>query len=212
MMNRNHRRTFLALSAVALLSTSGCATQALMKEANKQEYREYQETISQVLLTADGKKLVILGPTYHYIFDTPDGFAALLDSPLHPRLAATFSLFRVNVDADVEGRFGLVLNNPSDDERQAASDLGFKGPQTGVKRYFDLRGKRYAAGNFSMPASAKTLNQSYRIDVREALPKGGRQALVLMTPVTMAVDGVLVILSIPLMPIVFTMIATKAWY
>lgn len=209
MMNRIHRRTFLSLPIIALLGTSGCATKALMEQANKSEYRQYEETVSQVLVTADGKKLAVLSSTYHYIFDAPEGFAELLDSRIHQKLSAKFGLFQVNASGDVEGLLTLVLSNPSDDERIASSAFGFTGSSTTIRRAIQMRGKRYSAGDFSMPASLKSLNQSYNVQVREELPKGGRQALVLMTPLTMAVDGVLVLFAIPLVPVIFIMLSTK---
>lgn len=65
-----------------------------------------------------------------------------------------------------------------------------------------MQGARYSAANFSMPAGTKPLNKPYRVEVREALPNGAREALVGMTPLTVAADGALILLAIPLIPLV----------
>ncbi|QBY51765.1 hypothetical protein [Cupriavidus oxalaticus] len=202
MTNRIHRRTLLTLAALTLLGTGGCATKALMDKATKTEYRRYEETVSQVLVTADGKRLAVLGPKYHYIFDVPEGLVQLLDSPLHRKMSARFDVFNVKANGDVEGPFALILEQASQEDRLAAKAFGFTDlSTTRAVRWFALQGSRYSAAKFSMPAGTRPLNQPYRVEVREALPNGAREALVVMTPLTVAADGALILLAIPLIPL-----------
>ena len=53
-----------------------------------------------------------------------------------------------------------------------------------------------------MPAAGqvKQFNRPYNVSIREELPIGGKAALALLTPVTVAADGVVVLLGIALVP------------
>jgi len=197
-----NRRLFIFSSvAVLLSSTTGClVTHQLYDTINEPKYQNYTETVNQILFSADGKKLVFIGPEYHYIFDVPEHLEALLNSPLHKKMTAEIVAFSVNRDAKVTGRVYLNIEKPNDDEKSQVMALGFLDSHDGHSLYcfFDLQGTRYSAKGFNMPASTMRLNQSYAVNVREQLPIGVKKALVLLTPLTVAADGAIVLLAIPL--------------
>lgn len=195
-----NRRLFLCASALPLLGLGGCATKALYKKISEKEHKDYKEPVSQILVSSDGKKIVVLGETYHYIFDTPPKLIEVLDSPLHPKLSAVMRQFDVTPNGDINGSFFLLLpKDATDEDEQLAQSYGFKksnGERT--SQNFELNGKRYSAKGFTMPATGQTkkFNQPYSVRVREELPTGGKAALALLTPVTVAADGALVLLGV----------------
>lgn len=202
-----NRRLFLAASALPLLALGACGapvTQSLYSEASRSEYKDYSERVSQILITNDGKKIVVVGPTYHYIIDTPPRLVEVLNSPLHPDVVARMGQFNVTPDAKLSGSFTLNLSDKAGDQsQQLAQSFGFSKASGGrMTLSFNLSGTRYSAKEFTMPSAlAKQFNQSYSVDIREELPPGGKSALVLLTPLTVAADGVLNILAIPLVPL-----------
>jgi hypothetical protein len=87
----------------------------------------------------------------------------------------------------------------TDEDEQLAQAYGFKksnGERT--SQNFELNGKRYSARGFTIPATGQTkkFNQPYSVCVREELPIGGKVALAVLTPVTVAADGVLALLTV----------------
>ncbi len=188
-----------------LLCLAGCTTvtRSLTSEISKKEYKNYTETVSQILVSSDGKQIVVICPAYHYILDMPSKLGEIIDSPLHPKLSAQMQRFDVTPDAKLSGRFTLLLaDDAGNDDKQLARSYGFL-PEYGGMRSLQLEvkvsGKRYSAGGFTMPSAlAKDLNQSYSVNIREELPTGGKAALVLLTPLTVAADGVLTVLAVPL--------------
>jgi len=188
------------LSVLPLLGASGCATKALLETARSPDTYEYKEVIDQVMMTEDGRKLVVIGPKFHYIFDVKPQFSKILRSPLQEKLTAGISDFFVREDASVSGNVVLTLKDANDEEFAQAESLGFTGSKTEARLRYDLRGKRYSASGFDMPAGLKQLNRSYEVSVVE-WHKGLKQAMVLLTPLTVAADGVIVLAAIPLLSI-----------
>lgn len=199
-----NRRLFLCASALPMLGLGGCATEALYSKISKTEYRNYEEPVSQILVSSDGKNIVVLGATYHYIFDTPPKLIEVLDSPLHPKLSAAMHQFDVKPNGDIKGSFYLLMpNDATDDDMHFAQSLGFESrKREAASLPFGLVGKRYSAKGFTMPAAGqvKQFNRPYNVSIREELPIGGKAALALLTPVTVAADGVVVLLGIALVP------------
>ena len=101
---------------------------------------------------------------------------------------------------------GFTLSLPADassEDQRLAQSYGFSKNASGpMTQSFLLSGKRYSAKGFTMPSAlAKKFNQTYSVQIREEVPTGGKAALVLLTPLTVAADGVLTLLSIPLVPL-----------
>lgn len=185
------------LSMLSSLGVSGC-TGAMLSDAVRLERRgEYKEGIDQVMLTVDGKKLAVIAPTYHYILDVQPEFSDLLRSPLHRKLSARFSTFDIHPGGIASGTVWLTLNDPDDQEYAKALSLGFKGPKTEASKRYKISGERYLARDFKLPANLTPLNESYEITVVE-WSRGAKQAKILLTPLTVAADGVILLAAIPL--------------
>lgn len=191
---------------------AGCATPALYEDINRPEYREYTETVSQILISQDNKNIVILGAEHHYIVDAPKDLVAAMHAGFQSGLRAKFTPFTVDREGDLDGELELRLaGTATPEERQDARRMGFypyggKDDAAVMRNRYTIHGKRYAAGKFALPPLARPLNQTYAITVREQKPVGGKAALALLTPVTLAADGVLVILAVPLIPVAAIML------
>ena len=96
-----HRRTFLAGGVIAPFALGGCMTRALYKEITTTETETYTETVSQILISQDGKSIVILGATFHYVLDANPNLMQAISSSLHAKLVASFSEFRVDREGEV---------------------------------------------------------------------------------------------------------------
>ncbi|GAB7542047.1 hypothetical protein [Cupriavidus sp. 8B] len=202
-----HRRTFLAGGVIAPFALGGCMTRALYKEITTTETEAYTETVSQILISQDGKSIVILGATFHYVLDANPNLMQAISSSLHAKLVASFSEFRVDREGELKGRVTLSLDGAAaEDAQQQATALGFKrsgrgGSDDMLSRSYYMEGKRYRAGRFAMSDRAKQLNQTYTISVNVERAVGGKAALALLTPITVAADGAIFLLAIPLAPI-----------
>jgi hypothetical protein len=209
-----NRRKFLTAAAAAPLILSACTTvtDSLNESIAEHGYRIYKETVSSVLISADGRKLVFFGPEYHYIFDAPEHFAELMDSPLHAKMRAKFNQFDVGEDGGVSGYITIYLDAVLADEMDAAKQLGFSTTYKGTQMHRDieLNGKRYSAKGFdASKVDQKLLVKTYEVSVREKNTFNAAKALYVLTPITVAADGVLTLLTVPLFPVLFLVIAAS---
>lgn len=147
------------------------------------------ETVSSVLVTQDGKKLVVMTPQYHYIFDLPPTILNALRGDFHPSVDAAFQHFRVDSKGRVTGDVTLLVTDPHPAVVAAALAAGFA--RNGNVAYFatTLQGERFKAGNVQ-PTEQYRLNKSYVIPVSGSGDAGA-------TPIG-AVAGTLVIGAIVL--------------
>ncbi|AOR70701.1 hypothetical protein BBJ41_24560 [Burkholderia stabilis] len=198
------RRRLLAASLAATsVALSGCFTPKLYKDD------AYSEKVSGFMITQDGKKLVVLGTRYHYIFDLPAQLRPVLLSGYRKSLHTTFAGFHAS-GGSITGHYRIVLKNASDNDRQAASADGFTVEPAGLVLEGDIDGKRYSTEGFAEKDKGTTqpFNQPYSVYIRESPSVVGMGLRILATPITVAADGVLVLGGIVLVP--FAAIAIEA--
>ncbi|WP_423368022.1 hypothetical protein [Burkholderia sp. LMG 32019] len=198
------RRLLAAGVAASSLALSGCFTPKLYKD---NAYREY---VSGFMITQDGKKLVVLGTDYHYIFDLPAQLRPVLLSGYRKSLHTTFADFHAR-GGSITGHYRIVLpKDAPDDARQAASADGFTAEPAGLVLEGDIDGKRYSTEGFAEKdkGTAQPFNQRYSVYIRESPSVVGMGLRILATPITVAADGVLVLGGIVLVP--FAAIALEA--
>ncbi|KIG10976.1 5-formyltetrahydrofolate cyclo-ligase [Caballeronia concitans] len=203
-MKSMKRRNFLLAAAAAPLLLSGCITESLRDEIREGDYRTYTESIDSVLISADGAKLVFLGAKYHYIFDAPAHFAELLDSPLDAKVKVDIRRFNADEHGSVSGTIEMELNDATADEMALAAQLGFRSDgRSSAYRSIYLTGTRYSAKGFdASKVDRKLLRKTYAVEINEPNPLNGRKVLYLLTPVTVAADGALLLLGSPLILVV----------
>ncbi|WP_321788125.1 hypothetical protein [Burkholderia pyrrocinia] len=198
------RRLLAAGVAASSLALSGCFTPKLYKDD------AYSENVSGFMITEDGKKLVVLGTRYHYIFDLPAQLRPVLLSGYRKSLRTTFAGFHAS-GGSVTGHYRIVLpKDASDDDRRAAAADGFTAEQAGLVLEGDIDGKRYSTEGFAEKGNGATqpFNRPYSVYIRESPSVVGMGLRILATPITVAADGVLVLGGIVLVP--FAAIAIQA--
>ncbi|MCA8235678.1 hypothetical protein [Burkholderia cenocepacia] len=198
------RRLLAAGVATSSLALSGCFTPKLYKND------AYSEHVSAFMMTEDGKKLVVLGTRYHYIFDLPARLRPVLLSGYRKSVRTTFEDFHAS-GGGVTGHYRIVLpNDASDDDRRAASADGFASEPAGLVLEGDIEGKRYSTEGFveKDKAAAQPFNRPYSVYIKESPSVVGMGLRILATPITVAADGVLVLGGIVLVP--FAAIAIQA--
>lgn len=140
-------------------SLSGCVSSPNAATTN--------EIVSSVLVSEDGNRLVVMTPSYHYIFELPPTLLTALKSDFHPYVEAIFSEFRVNSKGRVRGNVNLTVAESHPDAVAAAIAAGFVGNSRGAMFKTTLLGERYKAGNIQ-PTQQYQLNKTYVIAVQGA--------------------------------------------
>ncbi|MGS0893818.1 hypothetical protein ACVBGC_14965 [Burkholderia stagnalis] len=204
------RRRWLTAAALAASSValSGCFTPKLYKDD------AYHEDVSSFLVTEDGKKLVVLGTRYHYIFDLPDQLRPVLMSGYRKSLRTTFIGFHAS-GGSITGHYRILLpDDASADDRQAAARDGFTAVANGLVLEGDIHGKRYSTEGFAeqSKAGAQPFNRPYSIYLTESPSAAGMGLRILATPVTVAADGVLVLGGIVLVPVALVVIEAQGGF
>jgi hypothetical protein len=191
-MNRREFLTILSAS-FAFFSLSGCLTRKLYTPP------QYRETVTSFLISQDGKKLVVLGKNYHYVFDMPPSLKQVLFSSFRKAIDANLYNFNVTTEQIVTGDYLLTIKkNAADKERESAIEAGFVSDRVhGISLSGSLKGIRYSAAGFQAE-SVQTFNHPYAVVVSEQQTSGQNAAKILLTPITVAADGVLTLAGIPL--------------
>lgn len=174
-------------SAATLLS--GCVTQALLSDPS------YSEMVSSILFSADGKSIVILGEKHHYILESHDIIKASIGSDIHSALEASFNDFTVDAANHITGSLTLTINKTASDAiKQSAIGLGYTLRKDGSVQYYStISGMRYSANGIAPVLERQKLNKPYEISITEPQGEFEHAAKLLVSPVTIALDGALMI-------------------
>ncbi len=176
------------------LALSGCFTHKLWSELPA--YETYKESVSSVLVSQDGRNLVIVGKEHHYLFDAPPVIVRTLSSDYQKFVTARFGTFSVDSSQSIVGTYSLQIAPEATGEATAsARRAGFVEDAQG-RLSIDgiLSGIRYSAGNVRIPASAHPLMREYQVDVSAPVSsKDDMARKVLLTPLAVLADGVIVL-------------------
>jgi hypothetical protein len=208
------RRSLLAWSLAPLAASLGACADSSSGSSqprglNSSRKHLYTEQVANLLISQDKTHLVVLGERYHYVFEAPNDLVRLNEFPLKPRITAKITHFYVAPDDATQGNYSLQL--PADlsaAEAQLAQDFGFSSQSDGSWALDNqLKGKRYVVGNTFRAARSQTkLNHAYTVTV-EAEESLGQQAVDgMVTPVTIASEGVFLIYFVALAPILIPLI------
>jgi hypothetical protein len=179
-----NRRRFIEQSSW-WLAMAGSVAQGATTET-------YKEVISSVLITENGKKLVVTTSQYHYIFDAPPALVRTLKEKFHPYVTATFSDFHVSSSGKTVGTTTLAIANAPHEALEEAIAAGFVRSADGAAFTTSLNGQRYRAGGVKPTAQYK-LNNSYEINVVSEQSESRTR----ITPIQV-VGGVLVLAGVAL--------------
>lgn len=168
------------VSVLVMVYTSGCNVPVVPEQT-------YREVVSSILISADGKKLVVVTSRFHYIFDTSPAMIKALQGKYHEFLSAKFSGFHVSRNGKINGSISLSLSGAPDNVVAGALAVGFSKTVNGTIFNTVLNGFRYNAG--VIPSLKKyQLNRTYEIEVSSELVDEEAR----ITPVTVLGGGLVV--------------------
>ena len=176
------------------------------------ENGRYEETVDRFLVSEDGKKFVVLGKRYHYIFDMPEHLGAVLVSSYRKSIQAALSGF-IAQGSKISGEYRLALSRADvtdDDWARAQADGLTTSRQGELSMEGALNGSRYRADGFEQGKTWSSFSHTYTIEVDDRLTKGDKAVRVLATPVTLAADGVMMIGAVVLFPVIVVVAAPLA--
>lgn len=202
-MNPLRRLILVSGLTQVALAVSGCASEPPVHQ------RTYTEKVSTLLLSKDGKQLVILGAAHHYVFDAPPDLVALTQSPLKTRVEARIAPFTVTRDGTTQGDYSLHLPaSLTPEEVVMAQAMGFKQVEGGAWQLDShLRGTRYLVGNATRDDRIhETLQHTYTVTVTVDETTGQRAAEKASTPVKIGAEGVLLVYFAVLAPIIIPIV------
>jgi hypothetical protein len=162
-------------------------------------YVDYTEDVSNVFAASDKSNLVVIGARYHYIFKAPAGLLDALASGVHPSMDAKFSDFYVDSQNHVSGSLKLIIRSVAPEASELASQFEFRKVGYSFEKVMPLDGVRFVSPS-SFASESTTLNRSYSVRVREPEGIAKRGLKIAATPVTLAADGGLLLLGLPLVP------------
>lgn len=201
------RRKFIksTMASFVFLTFSGCATEQLFKPV------EYTEKVNSLMASADKKTLVILTEKFHYIFDSQENLLAIIGSALHSKINGEIGHFKIDSNNTATGGVKLfIVDKLTDSELEEAKKFGFT--KTGYKDSLVLEvklvGRRYDANGVYPKAPVNTLNKEYVIYVTAEQSRLEKTLKAPLTPITLAIDGTLVIAAIPLFLVAVTLMVT----
>lgn len=203
---------------VSILFTS-CVQKELMSK------NQYNESIKNFLISKDGKKLVVIGEKYHYIFEMNKTLLEILTSRQKKDIKANFSSFSIDINNNIVGKYYLSyeLYRPysKEEDKLFNEDLLWLEKQKfeKVKYYSDmikykyghkgkLKGVRYLASDINLPKNS--FNQEYVIRIQEENYKYDKDTRDMLSPVAQVADGVLIIGGVVLVVALVVVTAGKA--
>jgi len=205
-MNELRRKIIFVAGIAAIPMSTGCVTAALMSGNDERE--TYTETVSSVLISADGKTLAVLGQDFHYLFEAPDIVKTTLQSDLRNVVEASFNAFLVDASQHITGNYSLRIDkSASPEQREKALSAGFKALPSGeLSATGILSGTRYKANGVQATDPSQKLRKEYKISISAEKSAGAKAAKtagkLLLTPITLAADSILILAAIPLLLVV----------
>lgn len=169
--------------ALFVLLQSSCATEALYDPVNT------SDRLGGYLISADRENFVILGEKYHYIAPLSQELANITRWDKQAMLAVDPGSFRLNDHENVHIRFNLSVATASvtEEDQQFLQANGFEIEQAKLIYRASIDGQYYLAGNVS---NTRAFSKKYTVNIIKERNPIIKAAL---TPVTVAVDGVMVL-------------------
>jgi hypothetical protein len=163
----------------------------------------YREEFQSFLMSEDGAGLVVIGRKFHYIFSIDENLQSILLWGNRKKIHPHFYDFSVSGDGIISGnyRLDIIVDGSNGDDISWLLAAGFQeSPEFHgeIKNYFYdgvLNGSRYRADRMvnAHVENMGKLSRKYQIFIGEADSSIWQAGKILMTPVTVALDGGLVI-------------------
>ncbi len=195
------KKTFIKVFlCAALVFLPGCITKFLWGD------KSYEEKIEQFFIGSDGRYVVLIGESYHYVFTDNSG---VLKEVLSLRQQGILSIdvkktyLKVDDKNDIQGDFAVSgpFSILAFEDRQILRSLGFAPDRDdNITVKVKLSGRRYAARylgqNLSKLSSTQVLPIYYK-DKNSVAAGVGKAAV---TPIAVTLDAVLLIGRVVIYP------------
>lgn len=188
-------RYLITYLLIAILSVSqvACTT-----TTNTEGFHSSQVKISSFLVSPDRGTLVVVSQQYHFIMTLQEPLRSIMQWKSLYKLNPSFGTFIVNSDQSVKGSYTLQasLKKLQPDEQRFLKQQGFRLNSDASSLIFSasIQGTRYLAGEVSL-SKRSHFTQAYNITMLESNKSSGSLDSILTTPITVAVDGVFLILG-----------------
>lgn len=195
------KNTIILIST--LLFISSCTVTQMLHER-----KPYVERVASIMITNDYKKIVVISPLYHYIFDAPMPVVWTLGSTFIENVKAGFSDFEVDQSNQITGEvfLNVFIHEIDAAQLQEARAAGFKRQGEYYKLSEKLNGVRYVANESINKLYTHSFGTPYDINVFEPPSAISMPMKVLLTPITLAADGVLNLGRVALLPVALVVI------
>lgn len=199
-------RKLIQLLMITVMCTVqfGCATSAMHSQTTVQG----TEKIRSFLVTEDRNTLVIAGESHHFIFPLGEPLRSVLLWKGRGKIEPAFRNFEVDNNQTITGEYTLRVDlaQLSAEEQQFLRQKGFKASGKRLEYSASIRGTRYLASNVKVPQTAY-FPRPYPITIKQPEGNLDKAAKIAVTPLTLAVDGVGVLLGgLLLTPVGFLML------
>jgi len=193
------RKIHRILFCFLLLINSSCVTKYLWGD------KVYHETVSQFLLGADGRYVVLIGGEYHYILTDERGiFQKIMSLKQEKILVINPEKSHLKLDSNNEIKGYLTIEGPFSvlplEDLGVLTSLGYKpNKKDEVTIKINLTGRRYSARNLgqALISSSTTYKIPISYDDSGFVKDVGKAAI---TPITVGLDAVLLIGKVVIMP------------
>lgn len=188
---------FIVLLMCCLTLSSCITTQALY------ENHRDSDRINGFLVSTDEKMLVATGDEFHYIFPLPKIVKAVAQWPGHTNIYPTVKdAWRSGSSMQATLVLSVAADKLSAQDRSFLESNGFTIEKFASSYTYQtqLDGSIYLAGEKPIPKTLM-LSHPFTVSIERKDTGGSLAAKLVLTPVTIAIDGVLAIAAIPLIPV-----------
>ena len=170
------------------------------------EKTQYEENLKNLYITKDGKKIVIVGKKYHYVFDDESGeLIKLLSWKSKSKLEIENYDFQINEINKITGSIALKTktlkehnSNLNKNEKSFLQKLGFvnSGSKEVIfKKKIDIFGNRYSPKSIENFDVATSLNHEHKLNI-EVADYADKTKKIILTPVAIVGDGLIISLYV----------------
>jgi len=191
----------ITLIFISIINISGCITSNLHKDYI---YTEFVQTIA---ISSDQRKIAVIGEEFHYIFDAPPNLINLINSEYKEYLGASFQSFVVDSNNKIKGDYVVSVRSRDKLTNQDINKFNLKlSCKSGRSHCLEgtLEGIRYKAAKLNIDDryNFQSLNNNYRVKITKSDNTYDKIAKAVITPIAMTADGILIIGTVVLLPII----------
>ena len=188
------------LIAILIISNLSSCTMKIWEKT------QYEENLKNLYITKDGKKIVILGKKYHYVFDDESGeLIKLLSWKSRSKLEIENYDFRISEINKISGSITLKTKTPKErnnilnkNEKSFLKKLGFVNSSSFeviFKKKIDIFGNRYSPKSIENFDVATALNTEHKLNI-EVADYADKTKKIILTPVAIVGDGLMISLYV----------------